>query len=334
MSEKLPEPAWFEEVQRSFQVYWEKTPWHTLGDTTLATLKPMLRKYGAQLQKLPDNFLPSVMDQYLAARWHVSPFSARQDGEGPRFGSAVWRYVAFSVLEDLGGYRFWCQAEDGGEFGLYSDGVADSLRQGYTLFFCLVVGVEGIWHLTYGPILGWKGLVHGDLSYLASKVAAQLYANSGFHAVVLASPVSFWVSWSLGDAPAVYHGDQPVLYCWCEGRLAPRFDEKLPSTWKRADAGARSCWTYKETDYFKQRRIFLDRKSGKALLFALRPDDFNRLLSKLGARFTPDVYRSNAISFLMFMILKSILHREVEFEPWLRPFERRDTESPPPSDFR
>lgn len=87
----------------------------------------------------------------------------------------------------------------------------------------------------------------------------------------------------------------------------------------------------KETDYFTQRRIFLDRKSGRALLFALRPNNFNRLLSRLGAQFTPDGYCSNAISFLMFLILKSILNRELEFEPWPRPFERYDTEFPPPS---
>lgn len=321
-----PAPAWFEETQRSFKTYWEKVPWHTLGDATVATLAVPLKKYMVNLNELPDNFLPSVMDQYLAARWHRFSSSAPTEGEkSSLFGTTEWRYEAFSVVEDLGGYRFWCRSEDDKEFGLYSDGIDDSLRQGYTLFFSLIVEVKDGWYLTYGPILGWKGLIPGDLSYLASGIAVQLYAESGFHAVVLASPVPFWASWSLGNAPAIFHGEQPVIYCWCEGVLNPDFEEKLPSTWKRTDAGAKSCWTYKEMDYFKQRRVFFERKTGRAMIYALRPGDFNKTLLKLGTSFTPKGKGIREVSFLMGVILKSILKKDLEFEPWLRPFERGDT---------
>jgi hypothetical protein len=45
--------------------------------------------------------------------------------------------------------------------------------------------------------------------------------------------------------------------------------DRTASSLRHSPRGAKSCWTYNEIDYFEQQRIFLDRKSGKVLLFTL-----------------------------------------------------------------
>lgn len=333
---KIPDTAWFEGQRDLFAVYFEDTPWHATGDRIVRTLELALRKYAEKLGKLPGNFLPMVMDQYLASRWHemanALPELESGDLRGKReyfnafcrFGTKNWPYRAFEVLQDLGGKRFWCRDEEDEEFGLYSDGLAHSLSEGKRLFLSVVVAVEGRWHMTYGPMLDWMGLFLGDLGYFASKVARQLYGKEGFSAVVRFNPLPFWTAWTYGVIPAVYHEGEPVIQCWLHGTLAPGFDEALPSTWRRDDAGPKTRWTYRDDSFFRRRQIFLDRKTNKALVLARRPQDFNKIMALLGRRFEQDEERPQSVSALMGAIIQDILGVDEEVAAWERPFARFD----------
>lgn len=334
---KIPDTDWFEEQRDLFAVYFDDTPWHATGDRIVRTLEVALRKYASKLDKLPGNFLPMVMDQYLASRWHETSHSSPELDAGDIkeqmrylhafccFGIKKWPYRAFEVIKDLGGKRFWCRDEEDEEFGLYSDGLVHSFSEGKRLFLSVVVEVEGRWHMTYGPLLDWMGLFPGDLGYLASKVARQLYRKEGFSAVVRFNPVPFWAAWTYGVIPAVYHKDEPVIQCWLHGTLAPGFDEALPSTWRRDDAGSKTRWMYRDDNFFRMRQIFLDRKTGKALVLARRPGDFNKIMALLGRRFEQDEERPLGVSALMGAIIQDILGVDEDIAAWERPFSRFDT---------
>lgn len=336
----IPEATWFEDQRSLLADYFDATPWQEGGERKLKTMGSSLRKYANKLSQLPENFVSIAMDQYLASLWHESFHYDPDMGAGlikagkennlraiARFAEQKWPYRTFEVLKDLGEGRYWCRDETEVEFGLYSGGLGHVVADGGRLFLSVVMEVGEFWHMTYGPILGWNGLFPGDLQFFASKVARQLYEKEGFSAVVHFNPVPFWGAWYYGVKPAVYHRDEPVIQCWLHGRLDPGIDEALPSTWRRDDVGSKTRWMYRDENFFRRRQIFLDRKTGEALVLARRPGDFNKTMKLLGRRFEQDEPRPMSASLLMLLIVKDILDADDGVLSWERPFDRFDKTS-------
>ncbi len=278
--EIIPEVAWFEEQRSLLAEYLDGTPWQTTGDRRLKTMRPSLKKHANKLRQLPGNFLPMAMDQYLASLWQeTSPSDS---------GMGKWPFRAFGILKDLGGGRYWCLDEDNQEFGLYSGNIGKTIDEGNRLFLTVMIPLDRSWCITYGPLFGWHGLFLGDMSYFASKIAPQLNAKKGYSAVIQFDPVPFWAAWCYGNMPAIYHGEEPVIQCWMHGKLDLGFEGALPSTWTRTDVGQKTRWWYRDNNYFRRREVFLDRETGKALVFANRPGDFEKMMRIVGKHFEPE----------------------------------------------
>jgi hypothetical protein len=309
----IPETHWFEERTSAFRGRWNEVPWHKSGDARLKSLDGGIRKNARLINELPRGFLPSAFDQYLAVL------------------SEGYRYDCFTVTEELGGNRYACISESGEEFALYSPSLGSAIRLGESLFLTSLVPLEregegsGCF-LTYGPILGWHGLLKGDMDFLAGMVARNLFTAKGLSEVIRFNPVPFWAAWSWGEAPLVVHQGQALARCWSEGALSAEIAEKLSGSWRREDAGTKTRWAYKDDHPMRQRFIFRDKKSGRGLVLAMRPADFNFAMRAASRYFSPDEDPQTA-SMLMEIIAKETLGRGVNFASWERPFARKGGES-------
>lgn len=321
---ELLSASWFVSTQQLLSVYWESTPWQEGGDFAAKRLDKEIKKYARLIRELPGNLIPMAMDQYLAATWHAAEANraAVKGGPGERFGGKPWLFTPFLVAEDLGNFRYLCAGESGEAFHLYSPGVAKNLRGGSRIFLALLLDVGEGWKMSYGPLYGWVGLLPGDLSFFASRVARQRFDSEGFDAVVRADPVPFWAAWYYGTKPFVMHGPGAILSAWIEGSLDPSFGEGLPRTWKREDQGKRTRWIHGE-DFFHRKDIYLNRSTNEALLYARTDEDLEKTRKLAGAAFTAKG-KAERCGILMEIILKDLLGVDPVSVSWERPFGQRE----------
>lgn len=326
VSSSVPELSWFEATRDSLGKYWELTPWHVGGDIVVKRLGTSIKTYARQLRDLPGNFLPMAMDMELAAVWHAtrakSGLGVELAADDPRrFGAKPWVYRPFIVVEDLDQHRYRCLDDYGLVFNVWSPGLTLNLKEGKRCFLSLMIDVGEAWWMTYGPLLGWQGLLPGDLMYFASRVARQQYTLEGFDAVVRANPVSFWAAWRYAESPTVFHGPGVVLSTWIEGKLDPTFGESLPKTWLREDAGKRTRWINGK-DFFTRKEIYLNQANGEALLLAHRDEDIKKVRKLVGSFFAPcgGVERCGV---QMEVIIKDVLGEDPVEVKWERPFTKR-----------
>ena len=176
------------------------------------------------------------------------------------------------------------------------------------------------WWMTYGPLLGWRGLLPGDLFYFASRVARQQFTLEGFDAVVRTNPVPFWAAWRYSESPVVVHGPGAILSTWLEGRLDPAFGGSLPKTWLREDAGNRTRWI-KGKDFFAKMEIYLNRANGEALLLARKDDDVRKIKKLVGSYFTPSG-KIERCGVQMEVIIKDVLGEDSMGVKWERSFTK------------
>jgi hypothetical protein len=321
----IPQLSWFEATRDQLRDYWESTPWHIGGDITVKKLKKAIAAHAQQLRDLPENFLSMAMDMELAAVWHATRAKIgagqKSAADDPRrFGAKPWVYRPFIVVEDLKQDRYRCLADDSNVFNVWSPALTLDLKEGKRCFLGLFIDVGDSWWMSYGPLLGWRGLLPGDLSYLASRIARQQCALEGFDAVARSNPVPFWAAWRYSESPNVVHKQGAVLSTWLEGKLDLAFEEAVPKTWLREDSGKRTRWV-NGNNFFAQKEIYLNRVDGEALLLARRAEDIAKIKSLVGSHFTPRG-KLESCSLMMELIVKEVLGEDSIGVKWERPFTR------------
>jgi hypothetical protein len=324
-SDSIPELSWFEATRDSLGKYWELTPWHVGGDITVKRLDKAVKTYTRQLRDLPHDFIPMAMDTELAAVWHVTRakpgLGEELDTDDPRrFGMKPWIYRPFIIIDELNQHRYRCLDDDDVVFSVWSPAITLDLKAGKRCFLGLMIDVGENWWMTYGPLLGWKGLLPGDLRYFASRVAHQQFALEGFDAVVRTNPVPFWAAWRYSESPAVFHGPGAIISTWLEGKLDPSFGESLPKTWLREDAGKRTRWVNGK-DFFAKKEIYLNRANGESLLLVRRDEDIKKVRKLVGSQFTPSG-EIERCGILMEVIIKDVLGEDSIGVKWERPFTK------------
>lgn len=318
------------------KLYDEGDPWQEYGERFILPLKEELKKYSETLSELPQQFVPMMMDQYLAALWHsVEGESDREKHRRTRageeeyerayglFNDEPWLYAAFVVLEDLGEGRYLCMDDEEASFLLYSPSMANARKEGSITFLSVLLSIGDDWYMTHGPILGWNGISLSDIASFASCIARQRFENDGLDAVVCANPVPFWALWKYANIPPVFDGGEPVVYCSFRGKLSPEFEANLPRTWRREDAGKLTRWVYGSgKNVLNRRLVYLDRRKGRAYLAAFRLGDFEKLLKFARPCFDPSRDPPVVIGALMAMIQQEMLGVESPLAELEKPFEK------------
>lgn len=105
------------------------------------------------------------------------------------------------------------------------------------------------------------------------------------------------------------------------------FGGALPSTWTRTDVGQKTRWRYRDDNYFRRREVFLDRETGKALVFANRPGDFEKMMRIVGKHFEPEERVPLNASMMVLTIAYDILGAADEIDVWEKPFGHSDEAS-------
>ena len=287
---KLPTAAQIKAGKEAFDVYCENTPWQDDGDRILKPVFKNIRKYMDIFAKIPDD-MGLFFDAYLAAVYH------KNANRGGQFGNQRWKYHSFEVVEEYGKDLFLCRDEEENEFVLKSNSVTINLDEGHVLFFSVLVDMGG-WFMTYGPVLGFKGLLPLDIVQLARLVAPQMLKQGGLHSVVMFSPLAFWSMVNLCEIPPVFHGETFVENITWKGHLKEGSEISLPSTWQKSVAGANTRWIYKKDDFFHRQYIYFNEKKNEMYLSASNPLDFSKLCKKAESFFEPD---EDAFSMSMLM---------------------------------
>lgn len=308
-----PGAAWFKAMTESYSETWETHDWHKDGDRALRPLKDSLRRYAQSLEELPEKFLTVAFDQYLAAL------------------SEGYEYQVLEVVSDLGDDRYLCRGENDERFHLWSNAVTRNLEEGGRTQLALIIrlgdtGEDPVPLITYGPVLAWKAISLGDLSFLGRALARDLWRLKGLSAVIKRDPVPFWALWSMGNAPGLIHGAQPIRTCWYEGRFSCDPRALLPGgAWKRDQIGKKVRYHKPGSKFFFEQVIIFDEKTSRGIMLARRETYLARLFSALEPVFNPDPEGLCSVSMTFVTAFESIIKgRMLPYEEWLRPFEEAD----------
>ena len=300
LSEILSKKALFDEYQKS-------VIWQSKGDDVVRRIMKFGKPYVRRFNDLPKNFLPSMMDQYLAVLWHKNG-----NRENVPCGQP-WLYHSFIVVESIADDLYRCCAEDGMEFILFSPAVTTGLTQeNRHIFLTVLLNMDG-WYMTYGPVLGWSGLGPDDFKYLAKNVAAQMYRNSGLSAVIQSNPFPFWASFILAEIPPIYHKGKFSEWCTLAGRFRDGVLPVLPKTWEQEEKGNRIRWIYNKKDPLNKRCIYYNKKTGDALLVADNADSFKKTYKAAGTGFDDQNNEPEVASIAMISYVGDVLKKNPEF---------------------
>lgn len=326
----LPEVEWFRERTESFRGTWKRAEWHENGDRKLASLRQSIRRYASSINKLPENFLPSVLDQHLAVL------------------SQGYEYQVLEIIEVAGGDRFVCRNTDGEAFVVYSHSIEINREEGSVSFLTALIRLDAapdlpgtedspgtsdlpgtvdspVPAITYGPILGWKSLVLADFSVLARECARDLARQKGVSAVVRRDPVPFWALWTLSETPGVVHGNEEVCTCWKEGFFSADPAPYLGGTsWKRDSIGKRVRYRKTGAKPFFEQQVIYDEKTMRGIIIARRASYLVKLASLVENVFAPDSEGEGSASIMLEIALTDIFRTKPAYQTWTAPFERED----------
>lgn len=313
------------EKQRSeFRLYWIDCPWHAGGDRIVEKLAMSLRSFRKLFQEMPGNFLPSVMDQYLAVIWHTNEVSTC-GAESP-FAHMQWSFHAFEILSSLGDDRYLARDDTGKEFNLYSPNIYKDTEQRMRVFISVIVDTSDNWCMTYGPLMGWSGFSLRDLVYFASCAAPQTFDQGGVDAVMRFNPVPFWALWHNASLPALYHGNEELIDCWVWGSFFGGIDFAFPKSWTKQDSGKYTRWLY-GSNLLERREVFLDRTTARVLVYTHCEGDFRKTLKLLGSAFIPSPRKedqSKKASLFIVTAIAEILKKKNILWAWEKKFSKFD----------
>ncbi|HQO65913.1 MAG TPA: hypothetical protein PLI66_04205 [Spirochaetales bacterium] len=309
--DSCPSADWFEEATESFSDRWDSTPWHDNGERKLAPLKGSLRVHAPSINRLPETFLPSVLDQYLAVL------------------SEGYEYQALDCLRILGDDRYLCANDSGETFYVWSRSMTINVSEaGYTFLTAIIrlrgEGGEPTPAITYGPVLSWKALRAADFSAIGRELARDLYRLQGLSAVIRRDPVPFWAAWALGDAPIMKHGTEELCTCWQTGRFSASPETALSGSWKRDEVGKRIRLRKPGSKPFFEQVVIYDSKTSLGLVLTRRRGYQKKLIDSLASVFTPDAEEPCVASAALEMVFSDILKRKLGYADWTRPFDQLD----------
>ena len=310
-NEEYPDVQWFREQTASFKESWDKVPWHENGEHALRPLKESMRRYASRISELPENFFPTVLDQYLAVL------------------SEGYEYQILDVTTDLGDDRYLCINEAGQTFCLWSRSATLNIKQGGMTFMTAITRLgpdtDGpVPAITYGPVLSWKSLYVTDFTAIGRELARDLWRLRGIPAVVRRDPVPFWAIWSLGNIPRVKHGTEDVCTCWHEGRFSASPESLLEGGWKRDEIGKRVRFKKPGSKPFFEQVVIYDVKSSRGILLARRGSYLTKLRVSLSSVFTPDSSEPFIASPTLEIAFEDIMKRSLPYVEWMRHFVQLD----------
>ncbi len=306
-----PEVSWFQERTDSFRECWDESRWHENGDRSLKPLTQSIRSYASHLNKLPENFLPSVFDQHLAVL-----------REG-------YEYQVMDIVEDVGEGRYLCRNEAGEEFCLWSRALTLSCSGGCASLMTAIIRLAGdtgvpVPAITYGPVFTWKSLHAGDFVLIGSALARDLFRLKGLPGLIKRDPVPFWALCTLGEIPRIMHGSEAMCTCWYEGTFTGDPSPLLKSSWKRTGIGKRIRFHKSGSKPFFEQDVIYDTKSMKGIILARRGSYLEKLQVALSPVFTPDSEHRVFVSMTLEMAFSDILKKKLEYRSWTHAFDEQD----------
>ena len=274
--------------------YWqaEDPPlWHEQGLAAQKRIFPSFKKLADIFAEMPEDAMPKLLDQWLASLWHKSA------NRGGRFGDVQWNYHVFEPVEKIGENLFSCIDSDGSIFVVYSPSVGTQFEEVIT---CMSVLIDaGGWFLTYGPVLGWNGLMRSDFLYLAQRIAPQTYKQQGFTAVMHFNPCPFWAVFREAKMTPVLHKGELVTECSLECTFINNTVPELLNAWSAEHAGKYTRWVYNKEDYLNSRTVYLNHKTNEVFLAAHNETAFEKMLSQLKKYIKAGKSGSEKVSFVM-----------------------------------
>ena len=305
----------------------------------------MLADYFQIIQKMPENWSLWLKSQYIVFRLF------RQDGLAPKYLNHFqmrrrsakeqdyfkfqiehpWRFV-FCFIEENPKDCFFEMRDilTGEKFLLYSPGVADIERQnGPMSLYFLLIGFNGDCWQCYGSNSYFKGIQPFDILYFAKQLKPGLRFTDEISELIEENPLPFMMLWVGAEFPLTFHKEDLVVIVSSSRKQKEELDvEKFNQDFIVKQKSPVYMFALKEWDSFPHYcKCFYDEEKKLFSLNATTDRGYDRLrkvVNKLGYRFPKEP--ENRVTMAMFSVVKEVLGREIE----INPYERLFTEKPSP----
>lgn len=276
-----------------------------------AAFRRDLRRLGITGEAYPEQWLSAVEEQVQAAAVMRRPdqirkFRARMDDlldDDERrllrdFGRQRWFWSAFSVLEQRGDVHRVMDHLSGRELLLCSDWVTSAYREGFRLFFTLLL-FNGSCHQTFGPLHHYRGFEPFDFNYLAKALLPAVLKTRGAEAVVAAKPAPFIALTRYTLNRAVVHEGIRLLTCAHDVKVESFTVDDYPGDFDTPEVCAPEGLLKARLKHGAEPEcadLYYDRRAGRLTVVATTLHDYQEIAQLLRGRVPlpdqPDWYAS------------------------------------------
>ncbi|NLK45167.1 MAG: hypothetical protein GX297_00685 [Treponema sp.] len=286
---KIPTEKECIKASKEFDLYWKRDEyedppdWFSEGDNYLRRISAFRGKFRTEIDKIPQSSQNKLYEQWIASVWH------KNANRGGRFGNQKWDFHAFSIGQKLGNDLFACKDADGSVYVIFSHSLQINYDENLLTCVTLLIDMGGF-YMTYGPVMGWKGIIPSDIDYLAYCTANQLYDNQGMSSVFQFNPWPLWGAFGISEMPPLMHKGKMVMSCVLETAFkdnkVPEFNKKW--IMEKSKNGKLTRWS-NNNDYLASTIIYYDEKLNKVVILGHNREDFENTIN----RFKDSLYLKN-----------------------------------------
>ena len=198
--------------------------WTNTRLKTKSKLARRLSPHSEYVSRMPGNWVPLLVSEFTAAALFCRPGTTkkylnafRDDLSGDvldlvrAFHRSPWYYCLFTVSESIGGYFHRIVDEDTGrETLLYSEALTNLLREGKTLFLCLL-WYNGECCQTFGIVHSYISFLSDDIRQFARLTVGRQAADTTVTQAMKRDPIPAYFLDTMGEFPPPYHGRERVV---------------------------------------------------------------------------------------------------------------------------